>query len=277
MKNLKSTTREWRASDNVSWASVSPTDGSLAAGASGFVSTTVNSTSLALGTHDAEVTVTDVSGGGSTVVPLTVKVLTATTLLHDVSRAVSGAADSHKYYKVTVPAGMLGLKIELSGGTGNADLYVSYEEVPDAEFYFDCGSWNSTNNETCSTEFPPGGTYYVLVHGFAAYSGATLKATITGLPAAPTTLGRTVVSSTQINLTWTDASVNEANFQLQRRNKNAAGTYGAWALISTRPKNTTSFSNTGLTAATTYQYRIRACNTTGCSAFKTSSAATTSP
>ncbi|MEX2109527.1 MAG: S8 family serine peptidase [Gemmatimonadaceae bacterium] len=275
MKNVKSATREYEATDNSTWTTVSPVNGSLAAQASGFLTATVNSTSLALGTHNAQVTVKDVAGGGSTIVPLTVNIVRALPLLHEVTKSISGADDSRRYYQVSVPAGMLGLRIALSGGTGDADLYVSYQELPN-EFIFHCGSFTFTNNEACAAEFPPAGTYYVLVHAFDPYSGVTLRATITGLPAAPTTLGRTVVSSTQINLTWTDVSVNEANFQLQRR-KQTAGTWGAWALISTRPKNTTSFSNTGLTASTTYQYRIRACNTTGCSAFKNSTAATTSP
>jgi subtilisin family serine protease len=275
--NVKSTTREWEVFENAPWASLSPTNGSLAPDATTFITTTVNSSSLAVGMHGDEIQLTDVTGGGATDIPLSVEVVEATALLHDVARSsLAGAADTRKWYMVTVPAGMQGLTIALSGGSGDADLYVRYGQAPDFLDY-DCRPFVDGNNESCSAEFPAAGTYYVMLHGFFSYSGASLKATIMGKPAAPTTLGRTVVSSTRIDLTWTDASVNEENFKLYRRTRDSDLTWGAWGLIATRAKNTTTYSNTGLVAATTYQYRIRACNTIGCSAFKNSTTATSPP
>lgn len=91
-------------------------------------------------------------------------------------------------------------------------------------------------------------------------------------PTAPTNLRATLFSSTQIALAWTDGSNDEVDFSLQRRQKAPAGVYGAYAEIVRPVANSTNYNDTGLTADYTYQYRIRACNAVGCSAYATSSA-----
>ncbi len=89
-------------------------------------------------------------------------------------------------------------------------------------------------------------------------------------PAAPTGLAATVVSTSAINLTWTDASSNEDNFILER------GTDGTtFALLATTAANVTSYSDTGLSSATLYYYRIKATNSAGESAYSTTANATT--
>ncbi|MCC6836850.1 MAG: fibronectin type III domain-containing protein, partial [Cytophagales bacterium] len=91
-----------------------------------------------------------------------------------------------------------------------------------------------------------------------------------GAPAAPTTLTATATSSSQINLTWVDASSNETGFQVERSLTSGSG----YSLITTTAANATSFSNTGLNAGTQYFYRVRSVNAGGNSAY--TSAATTS-
>lgn len=93
----------------------------------------------------------------------------------------------------------------------------------------------------------------------------------TGPPAAPSGLTATAISSSQINLTWTDNSANESNFVLAR-STTAGGPYTDLATIAA---NTTSYSNTGLTASTTYYYVVRATNATGASANSNQASATT--
>lgn len=81
-------------------------------------------------------------------------------------------------------------------------------------------------------------------------------------PAAPGSLIAVASSSTQINLTWVDNANNESGYEIQRSPDGAA-----WATITTSAANATSYSNTGLTAATMYHYRLRAVNFAGVSAF----------
>ncbi|WP_051295929.1 extracellular catalytic domain type 1 short-chain-length polyhydroxyalkanoate depolymerase [Eisenibacter elegans] len=90
-------------------------------------------------------------------------------------------------------------------------------------------------------------------------------------PATPSNLAAAAVSASQINLTWADNSNNEDNFVLERSTSATTG----FAAIATLPANTTSFSNTGLNANTTYYYRVRAANAGGSSAFSNTASATT--
>ena len=77
-----------------------------------------------------------------------------------------------------------------------------------------------------------------------------------GPPIAPTNLVATATSPSQIALTWRDNSTNEEVFKVER----CAGTgCTAFIDIATLPANTTSFQDQGLTAGTSYTYRVRAC------------------
>ncbi|WPC07079.1 S8 family peptidase [Pseudomonas benzenivorans] len=88
---------------------------------------------------------------------------------------LSGGRRSMKSYSITLPAGASRLTISLSGGTGNADLYVRYGAAPTSSSY-DCRPRRSNNNESCAFSAPQAGTYYVVVSGASSYSGATLVA-----------------------------------------------------------------------------------------------------
>ncbi len=76
-----------------------------------------------------------------------------------------------------VPGGAAKMKFEMSGGTGDGDMYVKFGSAPTAQSY-DCRPYAAGNNETCT--FNPSqtsGTYYVMIAQYAssAYSGVTLK------------------------------------------------------------------------------------------------------
>jgi phosphodiesterase/alkaline phosphatase D-like protein len=90
------------------------------------------------------------------------------------------------------------------------------------------------------------------------------------IPAAPSNLVATSVSSSQINISFADNSNNETGFELQR---SANGT--TWSALATLAANTTSYSNTGLTASTIYYYRVRSTNSAGQSAWSNTANATT--
>jgi hypothetical protein len=78
-----------------------------------------------------------------------------------------------------VPAGQTSLKFEMSGGTGDGDMYVKYGAVPTSSVY-DCRPYASGNTETCTHTNPAAGTWYVKVNGYTAFSGASLKGTYSG-------------------------------------------------------------------------------------------------
>ncbi|CAM5269028.1 Peptidase OS=Rhodanobacter lindaniclasticus OX=75310 GN=B1991_14740 PE=3 SV=1 [Rhodanobacter lindaniclasticus] len=86
---------------------------------------------------------------------------------------IAGAKNSKTYFTVTVPAGSA-LTISTSGGTGDADLYVKQGSKPTTTSY-DCRPYKTGNNETCSGS-NESGTYYIMLNGYRAYSGVTLKA-----------------------------------------------------------------------------------------------------
>jgi hypothetical protein len=90
-------------------------------------------------------------------------------------------------------------------------------------------------------------------------------------PAAPSALAATPNSSSQITVTWTDNSSNETGFKLERSSDGATG----WTQVATPAANATSHADTGLTAATTYHYRLRATNAIGDSSFSAAASATT--
>jgi len=90
----------------------------------------------------------------------------------------SGALGAQSFYKITVPAGQTSLVFTLSGGTGDADMYTKFGAHPTLTTY-DCRPYISGNGETCSVTNPAAGDYYVMLNGYAAYAGVSLKATFT--------------------------------------------------------------------------------------------------
>jgi uncharacterized repeat protein (TIGR02543 family) len=96
------------------------------------------------------------------------------------------------------------------------------------------------------------------------YGSDTTFSTTPCIPVAPTTPVATHISTTRIDLTWTDNSNNESGFKIYRN-----GT-----LINTTAADATSYSDTGLTTGTAYNYTIKATNAGGDSTGVTASATT---
>jgi len=91
-------------------------------------------------------------------------------------------------------------------------------------------------------------------------------------PLKPTNLSATTVSSNQIDLSWTDSSDDESGFKIERKT-GSGGTYSQIAIISA---NLTSYSDTPLSASTTYYYRVLAYNDGGSSDYSAEAHAITS-
>jgi len=91
------------------------------------------------------------------------------------------------------------------------------------------------------------------------------------LPNPPLNLGTTAILPTQIDLSWTDNNNSEGGFKIER------GNGSSFAEIGTVGPNVTTFIDTGLTPATTYQYRVRAFNSVDNSSYSNQISVTTLP
>lgn len=93
-------------------------------------------------------------------------------------------------------------------------------------------------------------------------------------PAAPTTLAATAISSTQVNLTWTDNANNETGFRIER----ALGGSGVFATVGTiNVVDATTFSDVTALPKTTYDYRVFAFNLAGGDSLPSNIATATTP
>ncbi|HYC60326.1 MAG TPA: metallophosphoesterase, partial [Thermoanaerobaculia bacterium] len=115
-------------------------------------------------------------------------------------------------------------------------------------------------------------------NGLVADSFTIIKGPPATPPAAPSALTVEATSTTAVDLQWTDHSDNEDRFTIER----CTGTMTTcdadptlFASIAQPAANATTYSDSGLTASTTYSYRIRAENAFGNSAFSDTASATT--
>ncbi|WP_394828996.1 M4 family metallopeptidase [Pendulispora albinea] len=105
---------------------------------------------------------------------------------------ISGAAGSQVWYTLDVPAGVQNLKFQISGGSGDADLYVKYGEPADVNI-FDCRPYIGGNNETCNITNVQPGKYWVMLRGFSSYAGVRLL----GSYVVPPPPGRLVINEVE--------------------------------------------------------------------------------
>ncbi|UII35013.1 collagenase [Fulvivirga ulvae] len=89
-------------------------------------------------------------------------------------------------------------------------------------------------------------------------------------PSAPSGLSASVSSATSISLEWTDNASTETGFEIERSVNG-----GSYSVVNTTGANVNSYEDTGLSASTSYSYRVRAKNGAGYSAYSNTSSATT--
>ncbi|MCF7221797.1 proprotein convertase P-domain-containing protein [Marilutibacter chinensis] len=76
-------------------------------------------------------------------------------------------------YTMEVPAGASNLAFDISGGTGDADLYVRFGSAP-TDGSYDCRPYLNGNIETCSFASPQAGTWHVRIKAYSSFSGVSL-------------------------------------------------------------------------------------------------------
>jgi Zn-dependent metalloprotease len=82
-------------------------------------------------------------------------------------------------FTMDVPAGASNLVFQISGGSGDADMYVRFGAPPTTSTY-DCRPYRSGNNESCTFATPSAGTWHVGVRAFSTFSGVTLRGSFSG-------------------------------------------------------------------------------------------------
>ena len=109
-----------------------------------------------------------VSCGGITPPPVT------TPLTKGVPVSGLGASTGNSLnYSLVVPSGATNLTFTISGGTGDADLYVKFGSAP-TDTVYDCRPYAGGNAETCTFAAPSAGTYYVRLKAYSTFSGVSL-------------------------------------------------------------------------------------------------------
>lgn len=87
---------------------------------------------------------------------------------------LSGGVGSWDRYTWSVPEGVTTMTVEISGGMGDADLYLKYGSQPSTS-NFDCRPYLQGNNEICTIEAPAQGTWHIGIRAYTFYSGVTLS------------------------------------------------------------------------------------------------------
>ena len=97
---------------------------------------------------------------------------------------LTGNAGTELAYTMAVPAGATSLSFDMSGGTGDADLYVKFGSAPTTSSY-DCRPYKNGNVESCPIDPAQEGTYYVKVIGYTSFSGVSLVGSFTETTTTP--------------------------------------------------------------------------------------------
>lgn len=181
---------------------------------------------------------------------------------------ISGATGSWTNYKITVPSGQSQLKITMSGGTGDADLYVKLGSQPTSTSY-DYRPYLSGNAETVTVTNPAAGDWYISLNAYAAFSGVSLNATYSASTGGTCTnysgsLSGTGASAIQPNGTYYYSSVSGthtgkltgpasgADFDLYLQKWNGS----AWANVASGTGSTASENVTYSGTAGYYQWKV---------------------
>ncbi len=163
---------------------------------------------------------------------------------------------NNSHGQTNVPAGLSGV-VAIAAGNSHSLVLKSNGTV---------FAWG--DNSSSQTNIPAG-----LSAVTAIAAGAYHNVALSCAPNVPAPLVATTISTNQINLSWTDNSINEVRFGIERANSFA----GPWTEIGSVNADVTTYPDTGLNCGQTYSYRARAYNAAGGSPYSNSTSANTSP
>ena len=86
---------------------------------------------------------------------------------------VSVARNSWQRFTQDLATGYNTMTVTISGGSGDADLYVTQGSQSTTSNY-DCRPYQNGNSETCTFTNPAAGTWYIDLRGYSSASGVTL-------------------------------------------------------------------------------------------------------
>jgi hypothetical protein len=198
------------------------------------------------------------------------------TLSYDVANPLTKTAEVFGF-----PGGQ---PIISSNGTANAIMWdLRVDTTPGVLHAYNANNLGQElyhSNQTSRRDLPGGGIKFtnptvtngrVLVGNASSFSVYGLFATHTVPPAPSTNLMGTGISDTQVRLTWNNATPNTATGIKIERSPDGTN----FTQIAIVGRSDTSFTDTGLSAGTTYFYRIRATNQIGDSTYSNTVSADT--
>src|SRR5947209_5758275 len=190
-----------------------------------------------------------------------------------------GRAPAHAQTAPAAPSGLT------AGAAASSQVNLTWTDNSDNEFAF--AVWRQGGgaafarvaalaaNTTRFTDngLTPGATYTYEVRainnaGASAWSNQATVALVP--PAAPSNLAVSSLSAA-VALTWTDNSNNETAFAIWRQGRGAG-----WARVGVVGPDTTAYTDTNISANTTYTYQVRAINNVGASDWSNQVTAATS-
>lgn len=78
------------------------------------------------------------------------------------------------YRTIELPAGLSQLQVQMSGGTGDADLYVQAGQNPTTTSYL-CRPYKTGNSESCTLNAPKAGSWVIGLRAYSSFSGVNVS------------------------------------------------------------------------------------------------------
>ena len=168
-----------------------------------------------------------------------------------------------------VSQGQINLSWTASTAPGGVTSYLVYRENPGSSTFVQVGTTNGSTTTYSDTGLSASSTYSYEVLAtdaggnspFSNVATATTQSPDTQPPTAPTNLGATAISNSQINLSWTASTdnVGVTGYLVYRENPGGS----TFVQVGTTNSSTTTYSDSGLAAGSTYSYEVKATDAAG--------------
>ena len=147
-----------------------------------------------------------------------------------------------------------GVYAKIDSVNANTTSYPNIDLIGGTQYFYKVTAYNAGGNSAPSNE-----------------ANAT---TLLDPPDTPTNLVATPVSNKRIDLSWTDNADNEDGYKIERKTNAVGSTFAQYATVG---PNVATFADTGLTALSTFFYRVVGFNADGQSSYSNEANAKTLP